>query len=295
MRSSLRTSHFQYHIIAVEINYPSQPGPIGVFDSGYGGLTILREIRKALPQYDYLYLGDNARAPYGSRSFDSVYDFTREAVDELFRRGCHLVILACNTASAKALRTIQQHFLPISDPDRRVLGVIRPTVEILGKVSKKRHIGLLATPGTVRSHSYRMEIQKIYPGMEITEQECPMWVPLVETGEFNGDGADYFVKKYIDQLLLADPEIDTLILGCTHYPLLLPKIRQYTPGHIRILPQGELVAESLKDYLRRHPSMAERCTRGGTVEYLSTESPERFDPLASLFMNTPIHSERITL
>lgn len=276
-------------------NFPTHPGPIGVFDSGYGGLTILREIRCKLPQYDYLYLGDNARAPYGTRSFDIVYEFTREAVQELFHRGCHLVILACNTASAKALRTIQQHLLPVCAPDRRVLGVIRPTVEILDRISKNRHIGLLATPGTVRSHSYTMEIEKLYPGMAITEQECPLWVPLVETGEFNGDGADYFVKKYIDLILDSDPEIDTLILGCTHYPLLLPKIRKYTPEHINILPQGELVAESLADYLRRHPSMADRCTLGGTVEYLTTESPEKFDPLATLFMDTPIHSSRITL
>lgn len=277
------------------MNYPSTPGPIGIFDSGYGGLTILREIRRRLPQYDYLYLGDNARAPYGTRSFDIVYEFTRDAVEELFNRGCHLVILACNTASAKALRTIQQHLLPIADPERRVLGVIRPTVEILGKISETHHIGLLATPGTVRSHSYRMEIEKIYPGMEITEQECPIWVPLVETGEFNGDGADYFVKKYIDRLLSSDPEIDTLILGCTHYPLLLPKIRKYTPNHIRILPQGELVAESLADYLQRHPEMEKKCTRGGSMEYLTTESPDKFDPLATLFMDAPIQSSRITL
>lgn len=277
------------------MNYPSTPGPIGIFDSGYGGLTILREIRRRLPQYDYLYLGDNARAPYGTRSFDIVYEFTRDAVEELFNRGCHLVILACNTASAKALRTIQQHLLPIADRERRVLGVIRPTVEILGKISETHHIGLLATPGTVRSHSYRMEIEKIYPGMEITEQECPIWVPLVETGEFNGDGADYFVKKYIDRLLSSDPEIDTLILGCTHYPLLLPKIRKYTPNHIRILPQGELVAESLADYLQRHPEMEKKCTRGGSMEYLTTESPDKFDPLATLFMDAPIQSSRITL
>ena len=277
------------------MNYPSHPGPIGVFDSGYGGLTILREIRNLLPQYDYLYLGDNARAPYGTRSFDIVYEFTRQAVEELFNRGCHLVILACNTASAKALRSIQMHVLPLTDPDRRVLGVIRPTVEILGKTSSTRHIGLLATPGTVKSHSYRMEIEKIYPGMEITEQECPMWVPLVETGEFDSPGADYFVKKYIDCIPNTDPEIDTLILGCTHYPLLLDKIRQFTPANVNILPQGELVAESLSDYLRRHPSMEERCTRRGTVEFLTTESPEKFDPLASLFLGSPVSSTRLSL
>lgn len=270
-------------------------GPIGVFDSGYGGLTILREIRRRLPEYDYLYLGDNARAPYGTRSFDIVYEFTREAVEELFRRGCHLVILACNTASAKALRSIQMHVLPLVDPDYRVLGVIRPTVEILGEVSESGHIGLLATPGTVRSHSYRMEIEKLYPAMRVTEQECPMWVPLVETGEFDSDGADYFVKKYIDMILRDDPQIDTLILGCTHYPLLYPKIREYTPENVRILPQGELVAESLAFYLERHKEIDRQCSRHGSVEFLTTESPDKFDPLASLFLGEPVSSKRITL
>lgn len=275
--------------------FDKAPGPIGVFDSGYGGLTILREIRRHLPEYDYLYLGDNARAPYGTRSFDIVYEFTRQAVEELFNRGCHLVILACNTASAKALRSIQQHVLPVTDPDRRVLGVIRPTVEILSEMTKTGHIGLLATPGTVRSHSYAMEVEKLNPEMKITEKDCPMWVPLVETGEFNGPGADYFVKKYIDAILEDDPDIDTLILGCTHYPLLFPKIRQYTPEHIRILPQGELVAESLADYLRRHPEIERKCTKGGTIEFLTTESPEKFDTLASLFMQSNVTSTRITL
>lgn len=275
--------------------FDKAPGPIGVFDSGYGGLTILREIRRRLPEYDYLYLGDNARAPYGTRSFDIVYEFTRQAVEELFNRGCHLVIIACNTASAKALRSIQQHVLPVTDPDRRVLGVIRPTVEILGEITKTGHIGLLATPGTVRSHSYAMEVEKLNPEMKITEKDCPMWVPLVETGEFNGPGADYFVKKYIDVILEEDPDIDTLILGCTHYPLLLPKIRQYTPEHIRILPQGELVSESLADYLHRHPEMERKCAKGGTIEFLTTESPEKFDTLASLFMQSNVTSSRITL
>ncbi len=271
------------------------PGPIGVFDSGYGGLTILREIRRRLPEYDYLYLGDNARAPYGTRSFDIVYDFTRQAVEELFNRGCHLVIIACNTASAKALRSIQQHVLPVVDPDRRVLGVIRPTVEILRETTQSGHIGLLATPGTVRSRSYTMEVEKLNPEMKITEKDCPMWVPLVETGEFNGPGADYFVKKYIDAILTEDPDIDTLILGCTHYPLLLPKIRQYTPEHVRILPQGELVAESLADYLHRHPEMGSKCTKSGSLKFLTTESPEKFDNLASLFMQSSVTSTRITL
>lgn len=273
----------------------SLPGPIGVFDSGYGGLTILREIRRVLPDYDYLYLGDNARAPYGTRSFDIVYEFTRDAVEELFDRGCHLVILACNTASAKALRSIQQQVLPTLDPQRRVLGVIHPTIEILGETSKSGHIGLLATPGTVRSHSYQIEIGKLYPEMTVTEKDCPMWVPLVETGEFDGDGANYFVKKYIDSILSEDPQIDTLILGCTHYPLLLPKIKKYTPENVTILPQGNLVAESLADYLNRHPEMERRCKRGGNIEYLTTENPEKFDSMASLFMQTSVKSNRIIL
>lgn len=273
----------------------SLPGPIGVFDSGYGGLTILREIRRVLPDYDYLYLGDNARAPYGTRSFDIVYEFTRDAVEDLFDRGCHLVILACNTASAKALRSIQQQVLPTLDPQRRVLGVIHPTIEILGETSKSGHIGLLATPGTVRSHSYQIEIGKLYPEMTVTEKDCPMWVPLVETGEFDGDGANYFVKKYIDSILSEDPQIDTLILGCTHYPLLLPKIKKYTPENVTILPQGNLVAESLADYLNRHPEMERRCKRGGNIEYLTTENPEKFDSMASLFMQTSVKSNRIIL
>lgn len=270
-------------------------GKIGIFDSGYGGLTILKGIRRALPQYDYLYLGDNARAPYGTRSFDVVFDFTRQAVEELFRRGCHLVILACNTASAKALRSIQQHVLPVSYPDRRVLGVIRPTVEAVGEISRSGHIGLLATPGTVRSHSYRMEIEKLYPDMKITETSCPMWVPLVETGEADGEGADYFVRKYIDGIMTCDPEIDTLVLGCTHYPLLLPKIRKFTPANVNILSQGEIVGLSLADYLRRHPEIDAKCTKGAATEFLTTENAEIFDRLASLFLDSTIRSARIAL
>ncbi len=274
---------------------PSAPGPIGVFDSGYGGLTILREFKNKLPQFDYLYLGDNARAPYGTRSFDVVFDFTRQAVEELFRQGAHLVILACNTASAKALRTIQQQILPTLDPSRRVLGVIRPTVEILEEISVSGHVGLLATPGTVNSHSYRMELEKLHPSMTITELDCPMWVPLVETGEFDGDGADYFVKKYIDRILTEDPQIDTLILGCTHYPLLLPKIRKHTPANVTILPQGDLVADSLADYLHRHPEIERMCTRGGTMTFLTTENPQKFDSLASVFLGGKVESTKIYL
>jgi glutamate racemase len=270
-------------------------GCIGVFDSGYGGLTILKEIASRLPQYDYLYLGDNARAPYGSRSFDIVYEFTREAVEELFRRGCHLVILACNTASAKALRSIQQHVLPVSYPNRRVLGVIRPTVETVGDLTRTRHIGLLATPGTVKSHSYMMEIEKLYPEMHLTEQACPMWVPLVETNEALGPGADYFVQKYIDEIMSQDPEIDTLLLGCTHYPILISKIRQYVPAGVKIIAQGEIVAESLADYLHRHPEIDEKCSKGGNISFLTTENPEKFNDLAALFLGREVNSERITL
>lgn len=270
-------------------------GPIGVFDSGYGGLTILREIASRLPGYDYLYLGDNARAPYGTRSFEVVYEFTLQAVEELFRRGCPLVILACNTASAKALRSIQQRDIPRIDSSRRVLGVIRPTVESLGEITRSRHIGLLATPGTVRSHSYRMEIAKLFPDMKVTELGCPMWVPLVETGEFADPGADYFVKKYLREIMQQDSKIDTLILGCTHYPLLLPKIREFAPEGVKILPQGKLVAESLENYLQRHPEMDARLSRGGKISYLTTENPDRFNPLASLFMSKEVEAERISI
>lgn len=263
-------------------------GKIGVFDSGYGGLTILTKIRHALPQYDYIYLGDNARAPYGSRSFDVVYEYTLQAVRHLFSLGCRLIILACNTASAKALRSIQQNDLASIDPTRRVLGVIRPTVECLGGITRTRHIGVLGTPGTVNSHSYRIETAKLFPDIHVTELACPMWVPLIENNEADGDGADWFVRKYLDQVTAADPEIDTLVLGCTHYPLLLPKIRKYLPSPITVIAQGELVADSLADYLQRHPEMERTLTQGGTTEYLTSENPEKFNPLASLFMGEPV-------
>ena len=227
-------------------------GPIGVFDSGYGGLTILKEIRKLLPEYDFMYLGDNARTPYGTRSFEVVYEFTLQAVIRLFELGCPLVILACNTASAKALRSIQQNDLPYLDNSRRVLGVIRPTAESIGEATVSRHVGILATSGTIKSESYPMEIKKLYPDIKVTGVACPMWVPLVENNEFNSDGADFFVKKYINELLEKDNQIDTIVLGCTHYPLLIDKIREFTPDGIRIITQGEYVADSLKDYLKRH-------------------------------------------
>ena len=271
------------------------PGPIGVFDSGYGGLTILSQIRKRLPQYDYLYLGDNARAPYGSRSFEVGYVFTLQAVRELFEMGCQLVVLGCNTASAKALRTIQQRDLPFLDVNRRVLGVIRPTVESVGMLTKTRHIGILATEGTIKSESYPMEIKKLFPHVVVTGQACPMWVPLVENHEYDEPGADYFVRKSINKLLSLDSSIDTVILGCTHFPLLLPKIRQFLPAHITILPQGELVAASLENYLFRHPDMDARCTKGGTCRYYTTESTSKFSDSASIFMNQPLQASHIEL
>lgn len=273
----------------------SNPGPIGVFDSGYGGLTILSKIREALPEYDYIYLGDNARTPYGTRSFEVVYEFTLQAVTKLFEMGCHLVILACNTASAKALRSIQIHDLPQLDPSRRVLGVIRPTVECIGDITRSRHIGVLATAGTIKSESYPLEIHKLFPDIRVSGEACPLWVPLVENNEAQGDGTDYFIRKYIDELLSKDAEIDTVILGCTHYPLLLPKIRQYMPAGITAVAQGELVAKSLKDYLHRHPEMDNQCTKGGKCLYCTTEAEEKFIESASTFLNESVTVQRIEL
>lgn len=262
--------------------------PIGVFDSGYGGMTILRQFKRLLPQYDYLYLGDNARAPYGSHSFEVIYQYTLEAVEALFKRGCPLVILACNTASAKALRTLQQNDLPARYPDRRVLGVIRPTVETVAGLTQSHHIGLLGTVGTISSGSYTMEFAKIDPSAKLTGMACPMWVPLVENYEFDSPGADYFVRKRLDALFKSDPQIDTLILGCTHYPLLLEKISQFTPPNVKIVEQGAYVAEKLQDYLQRHPEMEVRLSRQGSCKYLTTESVDKFDEAAHLFMNEKI-------
>lgn len=275
--------------------FPQAPGPIGVFDSGYGGLTILHGIRQLLPQYDYIYLGDNARAPYGPRSFDVVYEFTRQAVDRLFAMGCQLVIIGCNTASAKALRSIQQNDLPHWDPKRRVLGVIRPTAEIIGTITRNNHVGLLATEGTVKSQSYDMEIHKLWPDIKVTGQACPFWVALVEYNESDSPGADYFVKKRIDQLLQKDPDIDTIILGCTHFPLLMPKILKYTPPGITIVPQGEYVASSLKDYLRRHTETEQQLTKRGTVTYYTTENTEKFKKSATIFLHEVIEAHHIEL
>ena len=269
--------------------------PIGIFDSGYGGLTILHGIRQLLPQYDYLYLGDNARAPYGPRSFDVVYEFTRQAVERLFQMGCHLVILACNTASAKALRTIQQHDLPQWDPERRVLGVIRPTAEVIGSLTHSRHVGILATEGTIRSESYNLEIHKFFPDIQVSGVACPFWVPLVEYNEADSPGADYFVKKRIDQIMRLDPLIDTLILGCTHYPLLMPKILKYLPDGVRVVPQGGYVADSLQQYLERHPQMEQRCSKGAAVHYLTTENPDKFREQALIFLHEPVEVDNVVL
>jgi glutamate racemase len=270
-------------------------GPIAVFDSGYGGLTILESIRQELPQYDYIYLGDNARTPYGTRSFDVVYEYTLEAVKKLFGMGAHLIILACNTASAKALRSIQQKNLPGIDPNRRVLGVIRPSVEVVGNYSETGHIGVLGTVGTVQSESYPLEFEKIDPSLTITQEACPMWVPLVENNEFSQPGADYFVRKHLNNLFEKDPEIDTIVLGCTHYPLLLPKIEQFLPRLANVLSQGDIVSKSLKDYLSRHPEMEAKCTMGGTVKFYTTESASKFRQTAGLFFQGPIEVEHLSL
>ena len=275
--------------------YSTQPAPIGVFDSGFGGLSILREIRKELPQYDYIFLGDNARAPYGNRSYHLVYEFTLQAVKYLFEQGCHLVILACNTASAKALRTIQQRDLNNLDPNRRVLGVIRPTVEEIGNLTKSRKVGIFGTPGTIQSLSYDIEIGKMHPDIKVYSHACPMWVPLVENRESDGPGADYFVKKDIEALMSQCPDIDSIILGCTHYPLLYNKIKQYAPTAVNIIEQGPIVAKSLKDYLQRHLEMEQLCTQGGTCLYCTTEDASRFSPVASIFVNQAVEAHHVIL
>ncbi|MBM3921268.1 MAG: glutamate racemase [Sphingomonadales bacterium] len=272
-----------------------KPTPIGVFDSGYGGLTVLKELEKALPQYDYLYLGDNARAPYGTRSFDTVYEYTLQAVKWLFEQGCPLVILACNTASAKALRNIQQNDLPGLDPAKRVLGVIRPTAEIAGKLTKTGNIGILGTQGTVSSHSYILELQKFFPEVKVYQEACPMWVPLVENNEYNKPGADYFVKQNIDQLLAQCPDLDAVFLACTHYPLLLDKINKYIPDGTRVFEQGSIVAEGLVHYLERHPEMRSRLSTGSTRNFTTTDHAENFDKQATVFYGKSFSSHRIEL
>ncbi|MCU4154910.1 glutamate racemase [Carboxylicivirga sp. A043] len=272
-----------------------QPGPIAVFDSGYGGLTVLNKIRQHLPQYDYIYLGDNARTPYGTRSFEVVYEYTLEAVKKLFDMGAHLVILACNTASAKALRNIQQKDLPLIDSNRRVLGVIRPSIEVVDELSDSKHVGVLGTVGTVQSESYPIEINKLFPNIKVSQEACPMWVPLVENNESFKDGADYFVKQHIDGLLSMDKAIDTIILGCTHYPLLMDKIRQYLPGHIQLVEQGDIVGESLKDYLKRHPEMDDKCSKGSSVHFYTTEQVMKFKQTAGIFFEGELTVEHVVL
>jgi glutamate racemase len=270
--------------------------PIGVFDSGYGGLTVFRSIADQLPGYDYVYLGDNARAPYGNRSFNTIHEYTWECVQMLFKKGCPLVILACNTASAKALRTIQQKDLVNEDPTKRVLGVIRPTAEIIGNYTQTKQIGVLGTKGTVQSESYLIEINHFFPDVKVYQQACPLWVPLVENGEHDQPGADYFVKKYLDQVLAKSDQIDTLLLACTHYPLLQEKIAAYLPNHIKVVPQGDIVAASLKDYLQRHPEMEQKLTRSGTQQFFTTsDDTADFDHHASMFFSEPVKSEYIPL
>lgn len=270
-------------------------GPIGVFDSGYGGLTVLKEIREKLPEYDFLYLGDNARAPYGSRSFEVIYEYTWQAVQALFDRGCSLVLLACNTASAKALRNIQQIKLPELHPDKRVLGVIRPSTEELDKHTRTKHVGILATEGTIRSNSYQIELAKFAPDLVVNQHACPMWVPLVENNQFDTPGGIYFIQNDLLQVLEKDPKIDTILLACTHYPILQEQLRRLLPEHIEVLAQGKIVAESLADYLLRHPEMADKCTKHGSVKYLTTESAKDFSEKASLLMNAEIQAEHLTL
>jgi glutamate racemase len=269
--------------------------PIGIFDSGYGGLTVLKSIVEKLPAYDFIYMGDNARTPYGNRSFETVYQYTRESVNWFFSKGCPLVILACNTSSAKALRTIQQQDLVDSGTPNRVLGVIRPTTEIAGKLSKTGQVGVLATTGTVNSESYVLEIKKFFPAVRVFQQACPLWVPLIENNEHLSPGADYFIKKYADELMNQSPGIDTVILACTHYPLLIEKLRRYFPAHVQLVAQGEIVADSLQLYLKNHPEIDKRCSKQSHLAFYTTDDPGDFDRHATLFYKAGIQSERIFL
>jgi len=270
-------------------------GPIGVFDSGYGGLTVLKSLTAELPDYDFIYLGDNARAPYGTRSFETVYEYTRQCVEWFFKQDCPLIILACNTASAKALRTIQQNYLPSFYPERRVLGVIRPTTEVIGNYSKSGNVGILATPGTVQSCSYPVEISKFFPEIKVYQQACPMWVPLIENNEIDNAGSDYFVKACVDDLLAQNKDIDVVLLGCTHYPLLENTIKKYLPENICVVSQGDIVAGSLKDYLLRHQEMELRLSKVGKRNFYTTDSSVDFDKHAALFYGSRVISEKISL
>ncbi len=267
--------------------------PIGIFDSGYGGLTVLKEIISALPQYDYIYLGDNARAPYGNRSFETVYQYTLQSVQWFFRQGCPVVVLACNTASAKALRSIQQNDLPKMQGNKKVLGVIRPTTEIIGEYTQSKKIGVLGTTGTIQSNSYPIEINKFYPDISVYQQPCPMWVPLIENNEHNNEGADYFIKKYLNDLLTQCADIDTVLLACTHYPLLAHKIKQYLSPDITILSQGEIVAKSLANYLKRHGEIEQQCSKTGKLSFYTTDDPNDFDKHATIFFGKEVHSTHV--
>jgi glutamate racemase len=269
--------------------------PIGVFDSGYGGLTVLKEMVKTLPEYDYLYLGDNARAPYGSRTYETVYQYTLQAVNWFFNQGCELVVLACNTASAKALRTIQQKDLPKMNESKRVLGVIRPTTEVVGNFTETKHIGILGTTGTIQSNSYVIEIEKFFPEVKVYQQACPMWVPLIENNEHLSRGADYFVREYLNKLEEQSSKIDTVLLACTHYPLMLKKIKDYLPVDTKIVIQGEIVAASLKNYLLRHPEIESKCSKGKSIQFYTTDSTTDFDKEAELFYGEKIKSAHTVL
>ena len=271
------------------------PGPIGVFDSGYGGLTILKEMVKLLPEYDYIYLGDNARSPYGNRSFETVTNYTQQSVQALFGMGCNLIVLACNTASAKALRYIQQNYLPVVEPDKRVLGVIRPTAEIVGNYTKTGHIGILGTAGTVSSGSYPIEISKFFPDTEVFQQACPIWVPLVENNEYENEGSNYFIKKYLDELIEQSSKIDTIVLGCTHYPLLMQRIKQFLPEGITVLSQSKIVAQSLQDYLSRHPEMDQLCQKGSKRIFYTSDDTSTFDNMARIFFDQQVESRHVEI
>lgn len=285
----------QYHAKEViPASYLRIMQPIGIFDSGYGGLTVFKSIKKLLPQYDYIYLGDNARAPYGNRSFETVYEYTWECVQWFFKQNCPLVILACNTASAKALRTIQQHHLPALN-NKRVLGVIRPTAEIVGEYTHTKNIGVMGTKGTVNSGSYLLEINKFYPDTHVYQVACPQLVPLIENKEYETEAADYFVKKYVDELFAQSQDIDTILLACTHYPLLMDKIKKHTPNHVTVLAQGDIVAKSLQDYLYRHIEMEEQLSKHGVTRFFTTDDPNDFDEHATYFFGEEIHSQHLHL
>jgi len=273
----------------------SEKHPIGIFDSGFGGLTIFNEIILKLPEYDFIYLGDNARSPYGHRSFEVVYSFTLEAVKKLFDMGCWLVILACNTASAKSLRTIQQKDLPLINPQKRVLGILRPSVEVINLYTKTNHIGIFATEGTVSSESYPIEINKLHPEILTVQEACPMWVPLVENNEHEGPGADYFIEKHVNNILNKDKNIDVILLGCTHYPFLIPKIKKYLPEHIQLLSQDKIVANSLKDYLKRHPEIDIKCSKNSIIEYFTTGSPEDFSKRTEILLGKKVTAKKAVL